>query len=35
MAKILVHVTQGPENPTRAALDFLVAKSTIDEGHCV
>ncbi|GIT09111.1 MAG: hypothetical protein CM1200mP30_27410 [Pseudomonadota bacterium] len=25
--KILVHVTNGPENPTRAALAFLVAKS--------
>ena len=23
---VLVHVTQGPENPTRAALAFLVAK---------
>jgi predicted peroxiredoxin len=35
MAKILVHVTHGPENPTRAALAFLVAKSAIDEGHTV
>lgn len=35
MAKILVHVTQGPENPTRAALAFLVAKSALDEGHSV
>ena len=34
-AKILVHVTQGPENPTRAALAFLVAKSAIEEGHSV
>jgi predicted peroxiredoxin len=33
--KILVHVTQGPENPTRAALAFLVAKSAIEEGHSV
>jgi predicted peroxiredoxin len=33
--KILVHVTQGPEDPTRAALAFLVAKSAIDEGHSV
>jgi predicted peroxiredoxin len=33
--KILIHVTQGPENPTRAALAFLVAKSAIDEGHSV
>src|SRR3972149_821934 len=35
MAKILVHVTNAPENPTRAALAFLVAKSAIDEGHSV
>ena len=35
MAKILVHVTNGPEHPTRAALAFLVAKSAIDEGHSV
>ena len=35
MAKILVHVTIGPENPTRAALAFLVAKSAIHEGHSV
>lgn len=33
MAKILVHVTQGPEHPTRAALGFLVAKAALDEGH--
>ena len=35
MAKILVHVTHGPEHPTRAALAFLVAKSALDEGHTV
>lgn len=35
MAKILIHLTQGPENPTRAALAFIVAKSAIDEGHSV
>jgi predicted peroxiredoxin len=34
-ARILVHVTHGPEHPTRAALAFLVAKSAIDEGHTV
>ena len=33
MAKILVHLTHGPEQPTRAALAFLVAKSALDEGH--
>lgn len=35
MARILVHITHGPEHPTRAALGFLVAKSAIDEGHSV
>ncbi len=33
--RILVHVTHGPEQPTRAALAFLVAKTAIDEGHGV
>ena len=33
--KILVHVTHGPEDPTRAALAFLVAKTAIDEGQSV
>ena len=33
--KVFVHVTQGPENPTRAALAFLVAKTAIDEGDLV
>lgn len=32
---ILVHVTNGPEHPTRAALAFLVARTAIDEGHRV
>jgi uncharacterized protein len=35
MAKILVHITHGPEHPTRAALGFLVAKAALDEGHDV
>jgi uncharacterized protein len=33
MAKILVHVTCGPEHPTKAALAFLVSKAAVDEGH--
>jgi predicted peroxiredoxin len=33
VAKILVHITCGPENPTKAALAFLVAKAAIDDGH--
>lgn len=35
MAKILVHITHGPDQPTRAALGFLVAKSALEEGHAV
>jgi uncharacterized protein len=35
MAKILVHLTHGPDNPTRAALAFLVAKAALAEGHQV
>jgi uncharacterized protein len=35
MAKILVHVTHGSEDPTRAALAFLVAKTAQSEGHAV
>jgi len=33
MAKILIHVTRGPEDPTRAALGFLVARAAADDGH--
>jgi len=33
MGKLLIHVTAGPEAPTRAALGLLVARSGIDEGH--
>ena len=32
---ILIHVTHGPEHPTRAALAFLVARTAVDEGHQV
>jgi uncharacterized protein len=35
MASILVHMTHGPEHPTRAALGFLVARASLDEGHSV
>jgi uncharacterized protein len=35
MPRLLVHVTCGPENPTKAALAFLVARSALDEGHTV
>ncbi len=33
MSKLLIHITHGPEHPTRAALGFLVGKAAIDEGH--
>lgn len=33
MAKFVVHVTCGVENPSKAALAFLVAKSALDEKH--
>lgn len=33
--KFLIHVTCGPDNPTKAALAFLVAKTATDEGHTV
>ena len=35
MGSLLVHITHGPEAPTRAALGFLVAKSASDAGHSV
>jgi predicted peroxiredoxin len=31
--KVLVHITCGPENPSKAALGFLVGKAALDEGH--
>lgn len=35
MSKLLVHLVTGPENPTRGALAFLVAKTASAEGHDV
>jgi predicted peroxiredoxin len=32
---MLVHVVTGPENPTRAALGLLVARTAVEEGHDV
>lgn len=32
---ILVHITCGPQDPTRAALGFLVARTALAEGHAV
>ena len=33
MARVLVHVVTGPENPTRAALGLLVARTAAGAGH--
>jgi predicted peroxiredoxin len=35
MATILVHIATGPENPTRAALGLLIARTASDEEHDV
>lgn len=35
MAKILIHLATGPENPTRAALALLVARTAAEEGNDV
>ena len=35
MSSLLVHVTHGPEAPTRTALACLVAKAAVDDGHDV
>jgi uncharacterized protein len=35
MASLLIHITCGPEAPTRAALGFLVARTAMEEGHRV
>ena len=34
-AGILVHITHGPEHPTRAALGFAVARAALEQGHRV
>jgi uncharacterized protein len=33
MARILVHSATGPENPTRAALALLIARTAVEDGH--
>ncbi len=33
--RLFVNLTTGPENPTRAALGFLVARTAVEEGHDV
>ncbi len=35
MARIFIQLATGPENPTRAALALLVARTAADEGHDV
>jgi uncharacterized protein len=33
MSRLLVHLSIGPEHPTRAALAFLVARTAVANGH--
>ena len=35
MAKLMIHITHGPEAPTRAALGFLVARAAVEGDHDV
>ena len=35
MSKFLIHIHTGPENPTKAALGFLVAATALKDGHTV
>ncbi len=35
MGRLLVHIATGPENPTRAALGLLVARTALTAGHQV
>ena len=35
MARFLIHIHTGPDNPTKAALGFLVAATALKEGHQV
>ncbi len=35
MGRLLVHIATGPENPTRAALGLLVARTALAQGHDV
>lgn len=35
MGRLLVHIATGPENPTRAALGLLVARTALGAGHQV
>ncbi|HSG84746.1 MAG TPA: DsrE family protein [Candidatus Limnocylindrales bacterium] len=33
MARLLVHITVGPHDPTKVALGLLVARTALDGGH--
>jgi predicted peroxiredoxin len=33
MGRLLIHIATGPENPTRAALGLLVARTALEAGH--
>jgi predicted peroxiredoxin len=33
MSKLLIHVTRGPEDPSRASLAFLIGTKALAQGH--
>ena len=33
MSRLLVHIATGPQNPTRAALGLLIARTAAEAGH--
>jgi uncharacterized protein len=35
MSSLLVHITCGPENPTKSALAFFIAAAAVEAGHTV
>ena len=35
MASLRIHVTAGPNDPTKTALGFLVSKTAAEDGHQV
>ncbi len=35
MGHLLVHITSGPEDPSRATLGFLIARQAAEDGHQV
>ena len=33
MAKLLFNITNGTNNPTKASLGFMLARTAVEEGH--